>query len=372
MKRSYDVIILGAGIAGLGTALGLAKRKASVCVVHKQRLEGEASSRAAGILDPFVGVEDPSSPVLELNFRAFQNFPGVLREIKEGTGHSTSYRRTGLVYVALNSLDEKKLREQFQWQKKWMPEIVWVRGETLRKWEPWVTPSVRCGIYYPKIGRVIAESFIQDLRLLAQKRGVRFLAVHEDPKILIHDGEARGIGVGKGEWPAGIVVDAKGSWAGRDPRLFRRPVLKPIRGQILIARGDRPYASRILHSLHGTYVVPWGGCEYLIGSTLEDAGYRPYVTEQGKRKISREVQKFFTALSHLKYVKSWAGLRPKTRDGWPLLGPTSRGGLWMAAGFYRGGILVGCDAGDLLAEWIVGGKRSPLLKSFSPLRFETG
>lgn len=371
MKQSDDVIILGAGIAGLGVALGLAKRGARVRVVSKRHLEGEASGRAAGILDPFVGVEDSSSPILSLNVQAFQKFPGVLKEIREGTGRHTSYRKTGLIYAALDSRDEKRLRRQYRWQKQSMPDITWMSGDALRKAEPFVTPSVRSGVYYPGIGRVIAESFVRDLRTLAENRGVRFEAVGKDPRILVKSGAVHGIKTGDAYRPSGAVVDARGSWAGRQLRLFPEPILKPVRGQILIARGSRSYLSAILHSLHGTYVVPREGHEYLAGSTLEDAGYRPRVTVQGTREVSREVRKFFSALSDLKYVKSWAGLRPRTRDGLPLAGPASIRGLWMAGGFYRSGILMGCLTGDLLAEWILKGLRPRILESFSPLRFET-
>jgi glycine/D-amino acid oxidase-like deaminating enzyme len=69
-------------------------------------------------------------------------------------------------------------------------------------------------------------------------------------------------------------------------------------------------------------------------------------------------------------VRAWAGLRPASQDGLPILGPLpGYDNAWVAAGHYRNGILLAPITGKLMAEAILSGKAPPQLKPFSPARF---
>ena len=71
-------------------------------------------------------------------------------------------------------------------------------------------------------------------------------------------------------------------------------------------------------------------------------------------------------LQCLPIERCWAGLRPLAGRGEPVIGPLKTSGLYVAAGYYRSGILLSPLAGKLLAEGIVSGIFSPLLKPFFP------
>jgi glycine/D-amino acid oxidase-like deaminating enzyme len=69
-------------------------------------------------------------------------------------------------------------------------------------------------------------------------------------------------------------------------------------------------------------------------------------------------------------MDSWAGLRPRASDDWPVVGASSEvDGLFYATAHYRNGILLAPLTGELLAEQIMTGQASPLLNAFSPDRF---
>ncbi|HBH97476.1 MAG TPA: glycine oxidase ThiO, partial [Candidatus Omnitrophica bacterium] len=75
-----------------------------------------------------------------------------------------------------------------------------------------------------------------------------------------------------------------------------------------------------------------------------------------------------SALDRCAFVDAWAGLRPCSTDTRPIIGQTAIGGLYLAAGHFRHGILLAPITAVLLSDVILHG-RSPLdLSPFSPGR----
>ena len=63
----------------------------------------------------------------------------------------------------------------------------------------------------------------------------------------------------------------------------------------------------------------------------------------------------------------WAGLRPKSPDGLPLLGPTKTPNLFVAGGQFRNGILFAPAIAQHMAAMLLG-EAAPI-PDFGPLRF---
>jgi len=68
-------------------------------------------------------------------------------------------------------------------------------------------------------------------------------------------------------------------------------------------------------------------------------------------------------------LEAWAGLRPGTSDGLPIIGPTSLPGYFMAAGHYREGILLAPVTAQLVAQLVLGEKVAYDISAFRPGRF---
>jgi glycine oxidase len=60
--------------------------------------------------------------------------------------------------------------------------------------------------------------------------------------------------------------------------------------------------------------------------------------------------------------------RPATPDNAPLLG-TAAGGVIVAAGHHRNGVLLAPVTADLIADLVATGKSAALLEPFAPGRF---
>jgi glycine/D-amino acid oxidase-like deaminating enzyme len=75
------------------------------------------------------------------------------------------------------------------------------------------------------------------------------------------------------------------------------------------------------------------GDEAVAGSTMEYAGFRCDANLGGLEPNPRSRGRTVSSADRLDVRRTWAGLRPMTPDGLPLLGPEPRlRGLWYATG----------------------------------------
>ena len=67
---------------------------------------------------------------------------------------------------------------------------------------------------------------------------------------------------------------------------------------------------------------------------------------------------------------AWAGLRPGSPDGLPILGATALAGYYAATGHYRDGIMLAPATALVMTQLLTGHRPDIELEAFSPLRFE--
>ena len=65
----------------------------------------------------------------------------------------------------------------------------------------------------------------------------------------------------------------------------------------------------------------------------------------------------------------WAGLRPGTPDGLPILGKAEEEHCWHATGHYRDGILLAPVTGQVMAQAMLGETPDVALGTFAASRF---
>jgi glycine/D-amino acid oxidase-like deaminating enzyme len=108
----------------------------------------------------------------------------------------------------------------------------------------------------------------------------------------------------------------------------------------------------------------------VIGSTMEEAGFRAEVTTSGVAQIFKATMSLCPGLLRAKVRRTWAGLRPMTPDGLPILGAEpDLEGLWYATGHGRNGILLAGISGVLLRQLMDGVQPKHDLLAFSVERF---
>ncbi|MBF0285328.1 MAG: FAD-dependent oxidoreductase, partial [Magnetococcales bacterium] len=167
-------------------------------------------------------------------------------------------------------------------------------------------------------------------------------------------GRATGVESDDGLLEADAVVVAGGAWsaglAGLPPLRTR---IKPMAGQILRWESRPPRLRRVVYGCQG-YVVPRPDGRVLMGSTLEDRGFDKAVTLAGVQRIANMGMALVPGLGEGRFDGAWAGLRPATGDGLPLLGGCAVAGLYFAAGHYRNGILLTPITARVIRDLVMG------------------
>lgn len=366
MKKSYDAIVVGAGLAGLCLSRELARKKQRVLVLEQDRRGGNSSRAAAGILDPYSETE-AETPQLRLAVKAYEFYPAFLNGLGPEAQEKIEFEKQGILYLALNDKDEAFLKKRCDWQKKMRLKAEFLKGPETHRLEPVLPWRVQAGVYYPGIPKVNADKLTSLVMQTARASGIEIETSVKDASLWQEKGRARGVKVGTSRIESPVVVAARGCWSSSDRKFGLKVDVRPVRGQILLVRpapGRAPH--HVLHTLRYAYAIPWPEGRVLVGSTLERAGYDCEVTPEGREDILDRASEIFADIRKFKIESSWAGLRPYAKRGRPFIGPARIKGFYLATGYYRAGVLLSPYAGRLLAEGILTGKFSPLIRPFFP------
>ena len=140
---------------------------------------------------------------------------------------------------------------------------------------------------------------------------------------------------------------------------------------VLALQMSEPLIRRLLW-LPYPYLVPRSDGRLLIGATVERTGFDARVDAGGIADLLARSLRAVPALAHLPLIETWAGLRPGTPDGRPVLGATALEGYFLASGHYRNGILLTPITAELVADAVEGKVPRIDCAAFSPARFTTG
>ena len=120
----------------------------------------------------------------------------------------------------------------------------------------------------------------------------------------------------------------------------------------------------------GVSIEPTAHGNFILGSTREFAGFDKRVTPAGIQHIATSVAAILPALKKLKIIRVFAGLRPYTPDGLPILGRVPvLDGFVMAAGHEGDGIALAPITGEIIADLIVDNKTMFALEEYNLARF---
>ncbi len=91
---------------------------------------------------------------------------------------------------------------------------------------------------------------------------------------------------------------------------------------------------------------------------VEFVGFEKQVTVSGLSSVLGVGLALLPALAGAPVVETWAGFRPHTPDGLPVLGPGRLQGLFLASGHFRNGILLTPITAAVLTQTILGDRLS--------------
>ncbi len=333
-----DFVIAGAGLIGLSLALELDARGASVVVLEAGQALRQTSFAAAGML----AVNDPANPpalrpLAELSTRLY---PAFLDRVAELANVRVPFQTTTTLEAATT-------------------EII----PNPRELVPQLAPDA------PAF-RLLEERSVDPRQL-----GEALLAAVHNTRIELREHTAltrlsmtpTGVHIGTTAHPlaASMLVDCMGTWS-------PAPVF-PRKGQMLAVRMPASLDLSTVVRTPEVYIVPRtdgpNAGRAIIGATIEDAGFDLSVKAADLLALNQHAVKLLPDLARAEFLESWAGLRPATADGLPILGSTPGQPRYVVAnGHFRNGILLAPATARVVAQMLLQESTDVDLTAFAPAR----
>ena len=125
--RSFDVVIIGAGVVGCCIAYELSKAGISVAVIDRDQPGGQAPMLLAGILAPSAEAGAPG-PFCELGLLSYQHFPRLAAEMREDLHIDIDLDHTGGIRVAWDESTASELQTAQAWERDRGIDVTWQIG----------------------------------------------------------------------------------------------------------------------------------------------------------------------------------------------------------------------------------------------------
>jgi glycine oxidase len=378
--QTADVVVIGGGVIGLAIGRALALRGVSrVVILERTRWGAEASAAAAGIIGPQAEANQ-ADEFFQLACQSRDLYPAWAAALREESGTDIELDQTGTLYLAFTAADEAEAAHRYQWQTAAGYDVERLTASDARIFEPSISPAVRSALRFPRDMQVENRRLVAALATANERLGVQLVSSCDAGGIRTERGRVRAVETSQGTIFTRDVIIAAGAWSSSislpdmPPDIsMPRVRIEPVRGQMLCFETNPRLAQHVLYSPRG-YLVPRSDGRLLAGATSEQAGFDKRVTTTGIHTLTEQALEIVPRLGNLPLIDSWAGLRPRSDDGLPVLGKCSDiEGLIYATGHYRNGILLAPITGELIAGSLVGGSSegltSSFLDAFSPDRF---
>ncbi len=360
------VVVIGAGVAGLGIGWRLAQTGAEVVVLERAQPGRGATWASAGMIAPAAeSGAAASSPDAKFSHYSSSLWPDFAAELEAASGFQIGYRKSGSLICALSDQKAAELRGG---PGQWLSA-----GEALAM-EPMLTPSIKGAAWLPEeaqvdnraLGRALASAFMRAGGKLLPNEAV--IRLEMDPSgvfaartpFAAHEGDA--------------FVLAAGAWSGRIDGLppHALPAVRPVKGQMIALRPPKgaPAPGPMLREGH-VYLVPRED-RLLVGATVEEAGFDTGLTQEAEQELYDGAVALLPDLERWPVCEHWAGLRPGSPDGLPILGRAAIGRLFVATGQFRNGILFAPAVAEALSALVLGREPVADIAAFDPRRFERG
>lgn len=387
-KQTTDVIVIGGGIIGTSIAYYLSRAGLKVSLLEKNGICCGTSSACDGFM--FLQTKKPGIS-LEIALKSAQMYNTLSQEID----YDVQYKKTGgLILIETN--EQLEIMKNITKKQKALRLDVEILDskETLEK-EPWVSENLLGAVYSPMDGHVNPISVTMGYMEAAKRLGA--VIFQEAPVLDIKiDKDSSATVISKDfQISAPWVVNAAGVWApGIGAMLGLDIPIIPRRGQILVTEPLSPMfnhvmlCARYIAIKHNPDLVKGStdpglalgvgfGVEQtengnlLISNSRDFAGFDNTTTTEVLKEIANYAMRFIPSLKDLDIIRTYAGLRPFTSDGLPIIGPVDGvKGFVMAAGHEGDGIALAPVTGAMISEFIVEGDSTIPLEAFNLRRFK--
>jgi glycine/D-amino acid oxidase-like deaminating enzyme len=367
MTAEFDVAVVGGGLVGAAIAWGISRAHRRVVVLD----EGDIAHRASRANFALVWVQSKGLGMPEYaawTKRSSDAWAELAQELEQGTGIDVAFSRPGGFTLALSEV-ELEARARTLQRLHNQPNMVrypyeMLDREALSKRLPRIGPEVVGGSYCPLDGQC------NSLRLLhAFHADMRRLGAEYRPSHVVHAIDYQnGVFVLRSSRTAvraeKVVLAAGIGNARLAPMVGLSAPVRPQRGQVVVTERVERFLEHPLVTIRQT-----DEGTVMLGDSQEEAGLDERVGLGVTAAIASRAVRMFPMLKSLNVVRSWAGLRVMTQDGFPIYDESSsRPGAFLAT--CHSGVTLAAAHALMLAPMVAGGSLAPDLDVFSARRFD--
>jgi len=383
MNTTADVVVVGGGVVGTAVAYYLAKSELEVCLIERGDIANGTSSAAAN------GVAlqtKPPGPKQNLARASAKLFHGLSEEL----GTDIELSNEGGMLVAETEDQLELVSDKARKAAKSGLKIEILSAKETRSMQPCLAPHVVGAAYCSEDSTVNPYLLAFAFARAARRLGATINTYTEALGIERQGAQITAVVSSQGKVLTDTVVNAAGAWS---PQLARMvgvelPV-EPRKGELFVTEAAPPTVRGILISASyllskslsgddedkgqlksGVYAAQARRGNLIIGSTRQFAGYDRSTSYPGAQTLLRQTAALVPILPKLHVLRFYAGLRPSSPDGLPILGRSSElPGFILATGHEGDGIALSPITGKHIADLITGQIAEAELAPFSPQRF---
>lgn len=367
-----DTVVIGGGVIGMSIAYRLAERGRRVTLIERHDL----ASGASGACDKAIFLQSKNPGLhLELALASAAMYEGLAGEL----GSEIEFRRDGAM-IAIETPSDFEIMARFvARQKEAGLRVDLLTGDEARKVQPALASHITGATWSDQDAEVNPMLLTFAFARAARRHGAEILANTEVTGIRTVAGRVTAVTTDRGEIGTDLVINACGAWAPQIAEMVGLDIpIKPRRGQIIITERVPPmihgdmlcaryivakYNPDILKDSNDPAVRLGVGLSLgqtvsgnlLIGGCREFVGHDRRNTEEALRAIVNHATRLVPGLRGIHVIRTFAGLRPYTPDGLPVLGEApGLKGFFLAAGHEGDGIALAPVTGRIMADLVDG------------------
>ncbi|MCX6562028.1 MAG: FAD-binding oxidoreductase [Candidatus Aminicenantes bacterium] len=357
-RRSFDVVIVGAGSVGTPTAIFLAEQGVRTLVIDKFPSAGQGSNKHA-IGGLRATHSDPAK--IRICLRSLE----IFADWKESHGDNLEWSKGGYVFAAYRRNEEQILKELLVAQKRYGLNIDWLDKKELLEVVPDLNPDgLIGGTFSPDDGHASPLTAAHAFFVRAQRAGAEFRFNESVNGLIVEGGHVRGIRTDKGDYGAEVVVNAAGAWAADLAKYAGIDIpVRPDSHEGAVTEPVAHFLDPMVVDIHPTdtssnyyfFQHATGQVIFCITPSPSIWGFDTRETSSFLPQVASRMVAIMPRLKNLRVRRTWRGLYPMTPDGAPLVGWAREvEGFLLAAGMCGQGFMLGPGLGEMLAHLIKG------------------
>ena len=388
LRRTYDIVIIGAGVHGLATAYYLGKEHGitNVAVLEKSYLGAGNSGR--------------NTAILRANYRTPEGIPffaaslELYEQLSQELGWNVLFSQCGHLTLAHNDSAVAGLRLRAETNNLFGVENRVIDRDELQQLVPALDCSDRpryailAALYNPPGGIIRHDAVVWGYARACERMGIEIHPFTEATAINVNgstqqqdegdegwapSGSITGVVTNRGTIATSAVVNCTAGWATVVARMagVSLPIVtQPL--QACVTEPLKPFLDKVIVSanLH-VYINQTDRGELVIGAEVDPyQSYSMAGTLPTLEQMASYTLELFPQLHNVKVLRQWAGICDMTPDFSPIIG-----GVEGLAGFYQDvgwgtyGFKAGPIAGKCLAALIATGRTPDLIAPFALSRF---